>query len=138
MAGFLRRSKVIKNALVAQSGGPSPVINSSLLGVTEGCNAYPEKIGKLYAAWHGVEGILKEDLIDLSRQSADEIKLLKNTPAAGAIGTCRYKLHKEQMEDFQRIIDVFKVHNIGYFFYIGGNDSNYTEYKRRKQRDKCF
>ena len=138
MAGFLRRSKVIKNALVAQSGGPSPVINSSLLGVIEGCNAYPEKIGKLYAAWHGVEGILKGDLIDLSRQSADEIKLLKNTLVAGAIGTCRYKLHKEQMEDFQRIIDVFKVHNIGYFFYIGENDSNYTEYKRRKQRDKCF
>ena len=91
-----------KNAIVAQSGGPSPVINSSLLGVIEACNIYPEKIGKLYAAWHGVEGILKEELIDLSKQPWDEIRLLKNTPAAGAIGTCRYKLHEEQQEDFQQ------------------------------------
>lgn len=112
-----------RNVIVAQSGGPSPVINASLLGVIHGCQSFPDHIGDIFAAWHGVEGILKEELIDISSQSRREIELLKYTPAAGAIGTCRYKLKKDQSEDFDRIIEVMIAHDIGYFFYIGGNDS---------------
>ncbi|MBA4387619.1 MAG: 6-phosphofructokinase [Verrucomicrobia bacterium] len=112
-----------QNVLVAQSGGPSPVINSSLKGVIDACSASPERFGRIYGGWHGVEGILKEELLDISAQSTREIKLLRTTPAAGAIGTCRYKLRKDQEEDFNRIIEVIKAHNIGYLFYIGGNDS---------------
>jgi ATP-dependent phosphofructokinase / diphosphate-dependent phosphofructokinase len=112
-----------KNALVAQSGGPSPVINSSLQGVIETCFNFPEHINKMYASWHGIEGVLLEELIDISIQSKHEIKLLRNTPAAGAIGSCRYKLEKNQKEDLERIVKVLQAHNIGYFFYIGGNDS---------------
>ena len=120
---------VMKNALVAQSGGPSPVINASLQGVIDACRDFPDSIGTLYAAWHGVEGILKEELIDLSRQPADELARLRVTPAAGAIGTCRYKLTPAQAEDFERIVDVMRAHDIGYFFYIGGNDSMDTAHK---------
>ena len=111
------------NALIALGGGPSPVINSSLLGVFERCCEYNEHIGNIYGAKHGVEGILNEELIDLKSQDPFEMSLLKNTPASGAIGTCRYKLDQNCGEDFERIIDVIKAHNIGYFFYIGGNDS---------------
>ncbi len=118
-----------RNVIVAQSGGPSPVINASLQGVIEGCVDFPEKIGRVYAAWHGVEGILQEELIDLSVQPRREIELLRYTPAAGAVGTCRYKLLGEQQEDFQRILEVFKAHQVGYFFYIGGNDSMDTAHK---------
>jgi len=112
-----------KNVIVAQSGGPSPVINSSLRGIIETCQAFPSVFGKVYAGWHGIEGVLKEELLDLTAQDADEIALLRYTPAAGSIGTCRYKLKPKQEEDFARVIDVMKAHNIGYFFYIGGNDS---------------
>jgi len=112
-----------RNALVAQSGGPSPVINSSLLGVIETCRQYPDRISKIYAAWHGIEGVLFEQLIDMDAQDEKELKLLRNTPCAGFIGTCRYKLKEDQQEDFQRIVDVLRSHDIGYFFYIGGNDS---------------
>jgi 6-phosphofructokinase len=117
-----------RNALVAQSGGPSPVINASLLGVIEGCQAF-NNINNIYAAWHGIEGVLNEELIDISKQDEKEIKLLRNTPASGSIGTCRYKLREEQEEDFQRIVDVLQAHDIGYFFYIGGNDSMDTAAK---------
>ncbi|MDP6490440.1 MAG: diphosphate--fructose-6-phosphate 1-phosphotransferase [Kiritimatiellia bacterium] len=117
------------NALVAQSGGPSPVINASLQGVIEGCRAYPERTKTLYAAWHGIEGVLNEELIDLYAQDQAELTLLKHTPASGAIGTCRYKLTPEQDEDFDRIIEVFRAHDIRYFFYIGGNDSMDTAHK---------
>ncbi len=112
-----------KNALVAQSGGPSPVINASMLGVIDACRQYPDSIGNIYAAWHGIEGVLFEELIDINKQDDNELRLLKNTPAAGGIGTCRYKLKDDQQDDFNRIIDVMRAHDIGYFFYIGGNDS---------------
>ncbi len=112
-----------RNAIVAQSGGPSPVINASLAGVIEGCGDYPDRIGRLYAAWHGVEGLLREELIDLGAQPRDEIALLRTTPAAGAIGSCRYKLKEQQGEDFERLIRVMQAHDVGWFFYIGGNDS---------------
>lgn len=118
-----------KNALVAQSGGPSPVINASLQGVIEACRSYPEKIDRLYAAYHGIEGVLLEELIDIYSQDMRELDILKFTPASGVIGTCRYKLKEKGSTDFQRIIDVIKAHNIGYFFYIGGNDSMDTAHK---------
>ena len=111
-----------KNALIAQSGGPSPVINSSLLGVIDACRDCDD-IGNIYAAWHGIEGVLYEELIDIGEQNDKELRLLKTTPASGSIGTCRYKLKEGQEEDFQRIVDVLLAHDIGYFFYIGGNDS---------------
>lgn len=118
-----------KNVVVAQSGGPSPVINSSLRGVIERCMAYPSDFGRIYGAWHGIEGVLKEELIDISAQPRREIELLGVTPAAGAIGTCRYKLKEKQVQDFARVIEVLKAHHVGYFYYIGGNDSMDTAHK---------
>ncbi len=118
-----------KNVIVAQSGGPSPVINNSLRGIIDTCKMFPDKFGKVYAGWHGIEGVLKEELLDLSAQSAEEIALLRVTPAAGSIGTCRYKLKEKQKKDFARVLDILKAHNVGYFFYIGGNDSQHTAFK---------
>jgi len=118
-----------KNVVVAQSGGPSPVINSSLQGVVETCLSMPDTFGTVYAGYHGIEGVLKEELLNLSQQSREEIALLRVTPAAGAIGTCRYKLRADQTEDFERVIEVFKAHDVGYFFYNGGNDSMDTAHK---------
>jgi 6-phosphofructokinase 1 len=120
---------VKRNVVVAQSGGPSPVINAFLQGIIEACGDYGERVNKVFAAWHGVEGILLEELIDLSIQSRSEIELLKNTPAAGAVGTCRYKLEENQHEDFERIVDMMLAHDVGWFFYIGGNDSMDTAHK---------
>lgn len=117
-----------KNLVVAQSGGPSPVINNSLRGLVETARQLPQ-IGTIYAGWHGIEGVLKEELLDLTAQCPDEIALLRVTPAAGSIGTCRYKLKENQTEDFDRLIEVFKAHNVGYFCYIGGNDSMDTANK---------
>jgi 6-phosphofructokinase 1 len=90
---------------------------------------FPDKFGKIYAGWHGIEGVLKEELLDLSSQSEDEIALLRTTPAAGSIGTCRYKLKDKQKKDFDIVMEVLKAHDIGYFFYIGGNDSQHTAFK---------
>ena len=117
------------NVFIAQSGGPSAVINNSLRGVLDVSRENPARFGKVYGGWHGIEGALKEELLDLSAQDPREIALLETTPAAGAIGTCRYKLKDKQREDFQRIIEVFKAHQIGFFFYIGGNDSMDTAHK---------
>lgn len=123
---------MIRNVIVAQSGGPSPVINNSLRGIIETCREYPEAFGNIYAGWHGIEGVLKEELLVLTSQDPKEITLLKNTPSAGSIGTCRYKLKDHQTNDFSRIVEVFRAHNIGYFFYIGGNDSQHTVFKVSK------
>ncbi len=117
-----------RNMLVAQSGGPSCVINSTLRGIVEAARD-SSVIGSIYGGHHGIEGVLKEKLIDLSAQSPEEIALLRFTPAAGSIGTCRYKLKSWQNEDFDRVIDIFKAHDIGYFLYIGGNDSMDTANK---------
>lgn len=125
------------NVLIAQSGGPSAVINNSLRGVIDYCHENPAVFGRVFGGWHGIEGVLKEELLDLSAQEPREIRLLETTPAAGAIGTCRYKLKDSQREDFQRVIDVLKAHDIGYFFYIGGNDSMDTANKiSRLAREK--
>jgi 6-phosphofructokinase 1 len=118
-----------RNVIVAQSGGPSPVINNSLRGILDACMEQPAEFAKVYGGWHGIEGVLKEELLDLSAQEAKEIALLATTPAAGAIGTCRYKLKDNQSRDFDRIIAVMQAHNVGYFFYIGGNDSMDTAHK---------
>jgi len=118
-----------RNIIVAQSGGPTPVINNTLRGILETCQAMPDKFGVVYAGYHGIEGVLQEELLNLSDQPAEEIALLSVTPGAGSIGTCRYKLKSKQQEDFNRILDVFKTHEIGYFFYIGGNDSMDTAHK---------
>jgi len=113
----------MKNILIAQSGGPSPVINASLHGVLTAWRDYPDRAGTILAGRHGMEGVLAEELLDMSAQPREEIERLSMTPAAGYIGTCRYKFTDEQAEDYQRLLDVFVAHDIGYFFYIGGNDS---------------
>ncbi len=118
----------VRNMVVAQSGGPSAVINNSLRGIIEMARDLPE-IGTVYGGRHGIEGVLKEELLDLTNQPPEEISLLRFTPAAGSIGTCRYKLKPKQKEDFERVIEVLKAHNIGYFLYIGGNDSMDTAHK---------
>ena len=118
-----------RNVIVAQSGGPTPVINNTLRGVVESCRELPERFGTVYAGVHGIEGILREELLNLSAQDHEEIALLRTTPAAGSIGTCRYKLKKTQEEDFERVVEVVKAHDVGYLFYIGGNDSMDTAAK---------
>jgi ATP-dependent phosphofructokinase / diphosphate-dependent phosphofructokinase len=118
-----------KNVVVAQSGGPSPVINSSLRGVVEGCLADPDRFGTVFGGHQGILGVLREELLNLTIQDPEEIRLLRTTPAAGAIGTCRYKLKESRQEDFERVVEVFKAHGVGYFFYIGGNDSMDTARK---------
>jgi 6-phosphofructokinase 1 len=117
-----------QNLLVAQSGGPSPVINNTLRGIVETAKECAE-IDTIYAARHGIEGVLKEELLNLTAQPAEEVALLQYTPAAGSIGTCRYKLRAAQEEDYRRVIDVFRAHHVGYFIYIGGNDSMDTAHK---------
>jgi 6-phosphofructokinase 1 len=113
-----------RNAFYAQSGGVTAVINASACGVIEACRKNKTKIGKLYAGRHGVVGALTEDLIDTSKESAAAIRALRYTPA-GAFGSARYKLKKyeDNPAQYQRLIDVFKAHDIGYFFYNGGGDS---------------
>ena len=118
-----------RNVIVAQSGGPTPVINASLRGIVEACKAYPDRFSTVYAGFHGIEGVLKEELLNMSAQPDEEIALLSMTPAAGAIGTCRYKLKAHQQADFERIMEVVKAHDIGTFFYNGGNDSMDTANK---------
>ena len=111
--------ELIGNVLVAQSGGPTAVINASLAGViTEALNH--ECIEEIYGGLNGIQGILQEDLIDLAEESQQTIRGLRYTPSS-ALGSCRYKLKKEN--DYQRVIQVLQAHNIRYFFYIGGNDS---------------
>ncbi|HET9679552.1 MAG TPA: 6-phosphofructokinase [Gammaproteobacteria bacterium] len=112
------------NAFYAQSGGVTAVINASAAGVIETARQHKDKIGKVYAGRNGIIGALTEDLIDTSKESASAIRALKHTPG-GAFGSCRYKLKslEENRAQYERLIEVFKAHNIGYFFYNGGGDS---------------
>lgn len=119
----------MNNVIIAQSGGPSPVINNTLRGIIEACQMFPGRFGTIYGGWHGIEGVLKEELLNLSAQDEEEIALLRTTPAAGSIGTCRYKLKDKQQQDFARLMEVFRSHEIGYLFYTGGNDSQHTALK---------
>jgi ATP-dependent phosphofructokinase / diphosphate-dependent phosphofructokinase len=117
------------NALVAQSGGPTTVINASLAGVISAALNYPDEIEEIYGGLNGIQGILQEQLIDLAAESQQTVRALRYTPAA-ALGSCRFKLRKES--DYARLLEVFKAHNIRYFFYIGGNDSQDTADKISK------
>lgn len=116
--------KPIKNAFYAQSGGVTAVINASAAGVIETARKNKSKIGKVYAGRNGIIGALTEDLLDTSRESASAIAKLRHTPS-GAFGSCRYKLKslEENRREYERLIEVFAAHNIGYFFYNGGGDS---------------
>ncbi|MBV6476794.1 MAG: 6-phosphofructokinase [Rhodocyclaceae bacterium] len=114
----------MKNAFYAQSGGVTSVINASACGVIETARKHKGKIGKVFAGRNGIIGALAEDLIDTSKESAKAIAALRHTPA-GAFGSCRYKLKsiEEHRAQYERLIEVFRAHNIGYFFYNGGGDS---------------
>jgi len=118
------------NAFYAQSGGVTAVINASAAGVIETARKHKDQIGKVYAGRNGIIGALTEDMIDTSKESARDIAALMHTPG-GAFGSARYKLKgiEENRAEYERLIDVFRAHNIGYFFYNGGNDSMDTAHK---------
>ena len=125
-------AELVGNLLVAQSGGPTAVINASVAGVIQEAGRH-EQIEEIFGGLNGIMGLLNEDLIDLNDEKAKAIEGLKYTPAA-ALGTCRYKLDfKKKPElaarDMARLFEVFQAHNIRYFFYIGGNDSQDTAHK---------
>ena len=117
------------NVLVAQSGGPTAVINASLQGVVDRCRREPDRFGRIFAGEYGIEGILQERLLDLDAEDPREMARLRRTPGAGAIGSCRYKLEEENHQDLERVVQVMRAHGIGWFFYIGGNDSMDTAAK---------
>ena len=127
------------NLLVAQSGGPTAVINASIAGVIQQAGKH-EQIEELYGGLNGILGILNEELIDLQEETNKAIEGLKHTPAA-ALGTCRYKIDfkkkpEKAAEDMNRLFDVFQAHNIRYFFYAGGNDSQDTAHKIHEEAIK--
>ncbi|WP_153144899.1 6-phosphofructokinase [Dechloromonas sp. H13] len=120
----------VKNAFYAQSGGVTAVINATACGLVQEVRRHPEKIGKVLAGRDGIIGALTEDLIDTSLESDADIARLRHTPG-GAFGSCRYKLKslEEHRAQYERLIEVFQAHDIGYFFYNGGNDSMDTAWK---------
>ncbi len=126
-----------KNAFYAQSGGVTAVINSSACGVIETCRKHSDKIANVYAGRNGIIGALTEDLIDTSQESAEDIAALKKTPSGG-FGSCRFKLKslEDNKREYERLIEIFKAHNIGYFFYNGGGDSADTCYKVSQLSEK--
>lgn len=119
-----------KNAFYAQSGGATAVINATACGLIQTARQHGDRIGKVYAGHHGILGALTENLIDTSHESEETIAALFHTPAS-AFGSCRYKLQglDENRQEYERLIEVFAAHNIGYFFYNGGNDSQDTTHK---------
>lgn len=127
----------IKNAFYVQSGGVTAVINASACGVIETARAHSDKIGTVYAGRNGIIGALREELIDTSLESKEDIAALRYTPS-GAFGSCRYKLKnfEENKREYERLIEVFQAHNIGYFFYNGGGDSQDTAYKVSQLSEK--
>lgn len=132
-------SELIGNLLVAQSGGPTAVINASIAGVITEAGKH-ENIEEIYGGLNGIHGILNEELIDIGDESARNINGLKHTPAA-ALGTCRYKIDfkkkpEQAAKDMDRLFEVFQAHNIRYFFYAGGNDSQDTSHKIHEEAVK--
>ncbi|WP_273702745.1 6-phosphofructokinase [Thermoanaerobacter sp. A7A] len=117
------------NCLVAQSGGPTAVINSSLYGVIMEASTF-SKINKVYGGINGIEGILKKKIIDVFDIPYDKINQMRFTPSA-VLGSCRYRLkdYRENDEEYKKLFEIFKEYNIKYFFYIGGNDSMETVHK---------
>ncbi|KAF0112859.1 MAG: 6-phosphofructokinase [Hyphomonadaceae bacterium] len=128
---------MVKNAFYAQSGGVTSVINASACGVIQTARAHSDKIGKIYAGQNGIIGALTEDLIDVSVESDADIAALRYTPS-GAFGSCRFKLKslEQNKREYERLIEVFKAHDIGYFFYNGGGDSADTCYKVSQLSEK--
>ncbi len=126
-----------KNAFYAQSGGVTAVINASACGVIETARKHSDKIGTVYAGRNGIIGALTEELIDTSLESDADIAALRHTPA-GAFGSCRFKLKslEDNKREYERLIEVFKAHDIGYFFYNGGGDSADTCYKVSQLSEK--
>ncbi len=126
-----------KNAFYAQSGGVTSVINASACGVIETARKHSDKIGTVYAGRNGIIGALTEELIDTSLESDEAIAALKHTPSGG-FGSCRFKLKslEDNKREYERLIEVFKAHNIGYFFYNGGGDSADTCYKVSQLSEK--
>ncbi len=119
-----------KNAFYAQSGGVTAVINATACGVIETARQHPDRIGTVYAGRAGILGALHEELIDTAQESPETIAALRHTPA-GAFGSARYKLKglEDNRAEYERLIEVFEAHDIGYFFYNGGGDSQDTAYK---------
>ncbi|MCP5405964.1 MAG: 6-phosphofructokinase [Chromatiaceae bacterium] len=126
-----------KNAFYAQSGGVTAVINASACGVIETARKHSDKIGNVYAGRNGIIGALAEDLIDTNKESAQAIAALRHTPSGG-FGSCRFKLKglEQSKREYERLIEVFKAHDIGYFFYNGGGDSADTCYKVSQLSEK--
>jgi 6-phosphofructokinase 1 len=126
-----------KNAFYAQSGGVTAVINASACGVIETARKHTDKIANVYAGRNGIIGALTEDLIDTSKESDADIAALKHTPSGG-FGSCRYKLKslEANKREYERLIEIFKAHDIGYFFYNGGGDSADTCYKVSQLSEK--
>lgn len=120
----------MRNALYAQSGGPTAVINATAAGLILAARKHKNKIGKVFAARDGIVGALTEDLIDTGKERLAAIAALRHTPGA-AFGSCRYKLRdsEENRAQYERLIEVFRAHDVGYFFYNGGNDSQDTAWK---------
>ena len=119
-----------RNAFYAQSGGVTAVINASACGVIQAAQKARRHIGRLYAGRDGIVGALTEDLIDVGAESAATISALRHTPS-GAFGSARFKLKglDRNRAEYERLIEVFRAHDIGYFFYNGGNDSMDTALK---------
>lgn len=126
-----------KNAFYAQSGGVTAVINASACGVIETARKHSDKIGTVYAGRNGIIGALLEELVDTSNESDADIAALKTTPSGG-FGSCRFKMKslEDNKAEYERLIEVFKAHNIGYFFYNGGGDSADTCYKVSQLSEK--
>src|SRR5512132_100619 len=133
-------AQLVGNLLVAQSGGPTSVINASVAGVIQEAGKHPEVIEEIYGGGNGILGVLNEQLIDIPEEKSNVVEGLKHTPAA-ALGTCRYKIDfKKKPEraarDMDRLFQVFQAHNIRYFFYAGGNDSQDTSHKIHEEAIK--
>ncbi len=133
-------AELIGNMLVAQSGGPTAVINASIAGAVQEAGRHPEAVEEIYGGLNGILGILNEDLIDLQEEKRLAVEGLKYTPAAG-LGTCRYKIDfkkkpEQAAKDMDRLFEVFQAHNIRYFFYAGGNDSQDTSLKIHEEAVK--
>jgi len=126
----MEKIMTIRNAFYAQSGGVTAVINATACGVIQAAKQFPQQIGKVFAGKNGILGALNEELIDTSFESDEDIAKLMHTPS-GAFGSCRYKLksYEENKAEYERLIEVFKAHDISYFFYNGGGDSQDTAHK---------
>ncbi|MCU0770803.1 MAG: 6-phosphofructokinase [Verrucomicrobia bacterium] len=133
-------SQLVGNLLVAQSGGPTAAINASVAGVVTEAGRHPDTIEEIYGGLNGIYGILNEEIIDIQEEQRATIDALRFAPAA-ALGTCRYKIDfkkkpEKAAQDMDRLFEVFKAHNIRYFFYAGGNDSQDTSHKIHLEAEK--